>query len=90
LGMKIDVDVKTPTLGTEIDFNIGEVGSSVTILVNEQAIGKTVDIYNEDEFICSSQIGKKARIKIDKRSENGRKMINSILAGGKLKVFLSK
>src|ERR687886_1017044 len=57
LGMKIDVDVKTPTIGTEIDFNIGEVGSSVTILVNEQAIGKTVDIYNEDEFICSSQIG---------------------------------
>ena len=90
LGMKIDVDVKTPTLGTEIDFNIGEVGSSVTILVNEQAIGKTVDIYDEDGFICSSQIGKKARIKIDKRSENGRKMINSILAGRKLKVFLSK
>ena len=90
LGMKIDIDVKTPALGEEIDFEISEVGSSITILVNDQAIGKIVDIYNEDEFICSSQIGKKARIKVDKRSENGRKMINSILTGGKLKVFLSK
>jgi ATPase len=90
LGMKIDIEVKTPALGEEIDFDMSEVGPSIIILVNEQAIGKIVDIYNEDEFICSSQIGKKARIKVDKRSENGRKIINAILTGGKLKVFLSK
>jgi ATPase len=90
LGIKIDVDVKRPALGEEIDFDIAEAGSSVMITVQQEAIGRMVDIYKEDEFILSSQIGKKARIKLDKRSENGRKIVNSILTGDKLRVFLSK
>ena len=90
LGIKIDVDVKRPSLGEEIDFDIAEAGSSVMITVQQEAIGRMVDIYKEDEFILSSQIGKKARIKLDKRSENGRKIVNSILTGDKLRVFLSK
>src|ERR687887_643849 len=71
LGIKIDVDVKRPTLGEEIDFDVTEAGSSVMITVQKEAVGKMVDIYKEDEFILSSQIGKKARIKLDKRSESG-------------------
>src|SRR5919198_2552543 len=90
LGIKIDVDVKRPALGEEIDFDVTEAGSSVMITVQQEAIGRMVDIYKEDEFILSSQIGKKARIKLDKRSENGKKIVNSILTGDKLKVFLSK
>src|SRR5919199_5659228 len=90
LGIKIDVDVKRPALGEEIEFDITEAGSSVMIAVDDEAIGKMVDIYKEDEFILSSQIGKKARIKLDKRSESGRKIVNSVLAGDKLRVFLSK
>jgi ATPase len=90
LGIKIDVDVKRPALGEEIEFDITEAGSSVLITVDNEAIGKMVDIYKEDEFILSSQIGKKARIKLDKRSEGGRKIVNSVLTGDKLKVFLSK
>ena len=90
LGIKIDVDVKRPALGEEIEFDITEAGSSVMIAVDNEAIGKMVDIYEEDEFILSSQIGKKARIKLDKRSESGRKIVNSVLAGDKLRVFLSK
>ncbi|MFL6435888.1 MAG: hypothetical protein ACJ71O_19430 [Nitrososphaeraceae archaeon] len=84
------MDVKRPALGEEIDFDIAEAGSSVMITVQQEAIGRMVDIYKEDEFILSSQIGKKARIKLDKRSENGRKIVNSILTGDKLRVFLSK
>src|SRR5919197_291531 len=90
LGIKIDVDVKQPALGEEIDFDVTEAGSSVMITVQQEAIGKMVDIYRDDEFILSSQIGKKARIKLDKRSENGRKIVNSILTGDNLRVFLSK
>jgi ATPase len=90
LGIKIDVDVKQRALGEEIDHDITEAGSSVMITVQKEAIGKMVDIYKDDEFLLSSQIGKKARIKIDKRSENGRKIVNSVLTGDKLRVFLSK
>ncbi len=39
----------------------------------------------------SSQVGKKARVKIDKRSESGRKILNAIIAGQEeVKVFLSR
>jgi ATPase len=90
LGIKIDVEVKTPALGNEIDFNVSEAGSSVTILIGQEEIGKNVNIYIEDEFVFTSQVGKKSRIKIDKRSENGRKLINAILVGHKIRIFDSK
>ena len=90
LGIKIDVEVKTPTLGKELDFEVTEAGSTVNILVDRNAIGKKVDVYIEDEFILNSQVGKKASIKTDKRSENGKKIINALLAGNKISVFQSR
>jgi ATPase len=90
LGIKIDVEVKTPTLGKELDFEVTEAGSTVNILVDESAIGKKVDVYIEDEFILNSQVGKKASIKTDKRSDNGKKIINALLAGNKMRVFQSR
>jgi ATPase len=32
-------------------------------------------------------VGKKSRIKIDKRSDNGRKLLNALLVGQKIKIF---
>ena len=90
LGIKIDVEVKTPTLGKELDFEVTEAGSTVNILVDRSAIGKKVDVYIEDEFILNSQVGKKASIKTDKRSDNGKKIINALLAGNKISVFQSR
>jgi ATPase len=67
-------------------------GSSINILVDDNVIGRTVDVYVEDEFILSSQVGKKARVKIDKRSESGKKILNAIVAGQEeeIKVFISR
>lgn len=90
VGMKIDVEVKTPTLGEELDFEVTEAGTTVNILVDESTVGKKIDVYVEDELVFNSQIGKKSRIKIDKRSENGKKIINALLAGNKIRIFLSK
>jgi ATPase len=91
LGVKIDVEAKIPTLGKEIEFELSETGSSINILVDDDVIGSTVDVYVEDEYILSSQVGKKARVKIDKRSESGRKILNAIIAGQEeIKVFISR
>jgi ATPase len=90
LGMKIDVEVKTPTLGKEVDFDISESGSSVNIMLDDDQVGRTVDVYVEDEYVISSQVGKKARVKIDKRSESGRKIVNAIIGSQEIKVFLSR
>jgi len=38
-------------------------------------------LYIDDEFICTNQVGKKAGIKIYKRSESGRKVLNVGIAG---------
>ncbi len=59
LGIHIDIEVKTPALGEEIHFDISEAGSAITILLDEDIIGKIVDLYIEDQFILSSQVGKK-------------------------------
>src|SRR5215212_5247391 len=91
LGVKIDVEAKIPTLGKEIQFDISEAGASINILVDDDVIGRTVDVYVEDEYILSSQVGKKARVKIDKRSESGKKIVNAILGGQEeIKVFISR
>src|ERR687892_877698 len=89
LGMKIDVEVKTPTLGEEINFEIVEAGSNINISVSDSTVGQKVDVYIEDEPVLNSQIGKKSRIKIDKRSEIGKKIINALLAGDKIRIFVS-
>src|SRR5215204_1674511 len=77
-------------VGKELYFEVTEAGSTVNILVDESAIGKKVDVYIEDEFILNSQVGKKASIKTDKRSDNGKKIINALLAGNKIRVFQSR
>ncbi|HLG36823.1 MAG TPA: KH domain-containing protein, partial [Nitrososphaera sp.] len=90
LGVKIDIEAKIPTLGKEIDFEISESGSSVNIMLDDDVVGREVDIYVAEEYVMSSQVGKKARVKIDKRSDSGRKIVSAIIAGLEIKIFLSK
>jgi ATPase len=68
--MKIDIEAKTPVLGNNVDYQINESGSSILFIVNKREIGANVGIYVDNEFLFSSQIGKKD--KIDKRSEYGK------------------
>ena len=87
LGVRIDVEMKTPTLGKEVYFQINESGNGVIIQLDEETIGNKVNLYIDDEFICANQVGKKSRIKIDKMSDSGRKILNAIIAGQKIKIF---
>lgn len=90
LGVHIDVEVKTPTLGKEIPFEASESGSAITLMVDEGVVGRAVDIYIDDEYIMSSQVGKKARVKIDKRSEAGKQVFNALVSGQEMRMFQSK
>ena len=42
-------------------------------------VGKKINLVLDDEIILSNLIGKKARLKIDKKSEAGGKILNAIL-----------
>ena len=89
LGIHIDVEVKTPTLGQEISFQVSEGGSSINLLVDPTFIGEKVDVYVQDEFLLNSQVGKKARIKVDKHSVNGRKLVNAVIGNQEIKLYQS-
>ena len=89
LGIHIDVEVKTPTLGQEISFQVSEGGSSIILLVDPAFVGKKVDVYVQDEFLLNSQVGKKARIKVDKHSENGRKLVNAVIGNQEIRLYQS-
>jgi len=90
LGVKIDVEAKIPTLGKEIEFDISETGSSINILLDDNVVSRIVDVYVEDEYVLSSQVGKKARVKIDKHNESGKRILNAIIGEQKIQVFLSR
>lgn len=89
LGIHIDVEVKTPTIGKEISFEVSEAGSSISLLVDSSSVGKKVDVYVQEEFLFNSQIGKKGRIKVDKHSDNGRKLVNAILSNQEIRLYQS-
>ena len=89
LGIHIDVEVKTPTLGQEISFQVSEGGSSINLIVDPAFVGKKVDVYVQDEFLLNSQVGKKARIKVDKHSENGRKLVNAVIGNQEIRLYQS-
>ena len=87
LGLRIDIEAKTTVLEKEIDFQINESGSSIIIITDKKGVGSNVGIYINNEFLSSSQIGRKSRIKVDKRSESGKKLLNAILTSSNIKLL---
>ena len=92
LGVKIDVEAKVPSIGSEIPFSISESGSRIYLLVDEEHIGKKVNLFLNEELLISNQIGKRSKLKIDKKSDVGRKVFNIIMSNNQdsLRLFESK
>ena len=92
LGVKIDVEAKVPSIGSEIPFSISESGSRIYLLVDEEHIGKKVNLFLNEELLVSNQIGKRSKLKIDKKSDVGRKVFNLIMSNNQdsLRLFESK
>ncbi len=89
LGIKIDVEAKILTIGDEMQFSVTESGAHIYFIVDENLIGKKINLFLNDELLLSNLIGKKARLKIDKKSEPGRKILNTILSNNldEIKIF---
>jgi ATPase len=89
LGIKIDVEAKILTIGDEIQFDVTESGAHILFTVEDNLIGKKINLFLEDELLLSNLIGKKARLKVDKKSEAGRKILNAILSNNlkEIKLF---
>lgn len=92
LGVKIDVESKVPSIGNEIPFSISESGSRIYLVVDEVHIGKKVNLFLNEDLLVNNQIGKKSKLKLDKKSEVGRKVFNAIMSNNQdsLRLFESK
>jgi ATPase len=89
LGIKIDVEAKISAIGDQMQFSVTESGAHIYLIVDENLIGKKINLFLNDELLLSNLIGKKARLKIDKKSEPGRKILNTILSNNleEIKLF---
>jgi ATPase len=89
LGIKIDVEAKILTMGEEIEYSIKESGAHIYFIVDNELIGKKINLFLNDELLLSNLIGKKARLKVDKKSDQGKKILNSILSNNlqEIKLF---
>jgi ATPase len=88
LGVHIDVEPKVHTLGNKIDFELSEAGNNIVLEVDDRKIGMSADIYVKDQYLLSAHVGKKGKIKISRRSESGKKIINAVMAKQDIKIIL--
>ncbi|MGI0083428.1 MAG: PINc/VapC family ATPase [Nitrosopumilaceae archaeon] len=88
LGVHIDVEPKVHSFGQEANFELAESGNSLVLELDSSKIGMAADIYIKDEYLVSTYIGKKGKIKISKRSDAGKKIIRAVMAKQDIKVLL--
>jgi len=87
LGIRIDVEPKLKSLGKDVQFDFGEAGNSVNIMFGDETIGRPVDVYVDDEYLFSAVVGKKARIKVSKKTDAGKKLIGAMITGRQIRVL---
>jgi len=89
LGLRIDVEPLTPTAGgREVQFEIREIGNQIEIAVDGQFTGEVANVYVGNQFLFSATIGKKARIRVTKKSDLGKDLLQALVANRKIRVMV--
>jgi ATPase len=87
LGISISVEPKEGSLKSEAVWEHSESGAFINILLEQGLTGTPVDIYRGDTYLFSAHVGRKGAIRVRKRSELGRKVLQAI-ASRNLKVLV--
>jgi ATPase len=92
LKVHIDVvaqDSESLSLGSnDLPFSFSESKTMLLLTVNREYTSMHTDIYVNDKFFASVRIGKKGQIKIPKRSDIGRNLLNSTSSKNDIQLFL--
>ncbi len=92
LKVHIDVVAKDSDLlslnSNDIPFSFSESKTALLLTVNREYTSMHADIYTNDKFFASVRIGKKGQIKIPKRSDIGRNLLNSTNSQNDIQLFL--
>ncbi len=87
LGISINIEPKEGTLKGDITWEYEERGAYVNLLVEEGLTGVQVDVYSGEQYLLSAYVGKRGVIRVRKRSELGRKLMQGI-ASGKIRIVV--
>jgi ATPase len=93
-SLKVHIDVvakdseSLSLTSNEISFNFSESKTALLLTVSREYTSMHADIYTNNKFFVSVRIGKKGQIKILKRSEIGRNLLNSTSSQDDIQLFL--
>ena len=92
LKVHIDIVAKDSELlsltDNDLAFSFSESKTALLLTVNREYTSMHADIYTNDKFFASVKIGKKGQIKIPKRSDIGRNLLNSTSSQNDIQLFL--
>jgi ATPase len=92
LKVHIDIVAKDSEIlsldSNDLPFSFSESKTALLLTVNREYTSMHADIYTNDKFFASVRIGKKGQIKIPKRSDIGRNLLNSTSSQNDIKLFL--
>ncbi len=92
--LKVHIDVvekelsDIPSYGSSLAFDFSESRTALLLNVGKEKSGLHADIYVNDDYITSSRIGRKGQIKIPKRSNPAKKIMNGSSSKEDIKIFL--
>lgn len=87
LGLSIEVEPRVPALGEEVGFEVSESGKAIELLVDSKLKGESIGVYVGGEYLFSAVVGKGGRIRVSRRSEQGRKLLAALSAGKEVRLF---
>jgi len=92
--LKIHIDVvqkntdELPSMSDDIPFTFSESKTALLLIVNRDYTSMHADIHVHGKFISSVRIGKKGQIKIPKRSDVARNIMNLSSSQNDIQIFL--
>lgn len=91
LNIHIDVEEKsdsTKPVSGDLPFTFSESKIALILGVSREYTGMHADIYVNDKYVTSTRIGKKGQIKIPKRSDVARTLMQSASSQNDIQIFL--
>jgi len=92
--LKVHIDVvakdsdELSLTSNDIPFSFSESKTSLLLIVNREYTSLHADIYLNKKFFASVRIGKKGQIKIPKRSDIGRNLLNQTSSQNDIQLYL--
>ena len=89
--LSIGLDIKPRQVagsgsGRTLGFDYHEKGSIIEILCNSDSVGNQISVLVEEQPVLTTIVGRKARVKLSKKSEAGRKIVQALRNGKEIRV----